>query len=134
MGHMIDPKNLFSYLPIKQIAEICGVDITTARRWKRGAICPPQHVLDYLHAKATGNLGFIDPAWRGWVLRNGHLVSPEGWEMSMSDVLASRLHEAQLAAWRLEVAKMRAELAAAQVKQLDEQPRPEDWDLEILAG
>lgn len=134
MGRMIDPKSMFSYISIKQIVEICGVDVTTARRWKRGAICPPQHVVNYLHAKYTGDLGFIDPAWRGWVLRDGHLISPEDWQMSMSDVLASRLHEAQLAAWRHEVAKMRIELAAAQMAQMDEQPAPDEWDLSILSA
>ena len=125
---MLDPKEVLFGLSVKYIAEACYVDLTTARRWKRGAICPPQSALMML----TGDLGFVDPAWRGWVLRRGCLISQEGWEMTMSDVLASRLHEAQLAAWRQEVRKLKAELADAELNRLEEQPRPEDWDLEIV--
>src|SRR5882672_2353045 len=84
--------------PAKDIARICQVDVTTARRWKKGAICPPDFVLPLL----LGDLGFLDPAWRGWLLRRGHLVSPEGWELSMHAVLASHLMAAQIAAYRAE--------------------------------
>jgi hypothetical protein len=28
----------------------------------------------------TGDLGAFDPAFRGWKLREGKLISPEGWE------------------------------------------------------
>jgi hypothetical protein len=131
---MLDPKTVLFAISIKEIVEVCGVDVTTARRWKRGAICPPQHALLYLQAKVNQDLSFLDPAWRGWVLRHGHLISPEGWQMSMSDVLASRLHEAQLAAWRIEVRKLKAELAGAELARLEEQPTVDQWDLEILAG
>jgi hypothetical protein len=127
---MATPENPLFGFSVKEIARVCRVDITTARRWKRGAICPPIGAVALLE----GDLGFLDPAWRGWVLRHGHLISPENWSMSMSDVLASRLHEAQLAAWRAEVSKMRAELANALVNRLEEQPRPEDWELEILVS
>lgn len=134
MPDMLDPKTVFFAIPIKQIVEICGVDITTARRWKRGASCPPQHVLRYVHARWTDDLGFLDSEWRGWKLRRGNLISPEGWEITMSDVLASRLHEAQLAAWRLEVTKMREQLVEAQRQGFEDQPTPEEWDVQILVG
>jgi hypothetical protein len=127
---MLDPKEILYGRPIKEIAALCGVDLTTARRWKRGAICPPQSALAIL----SGDLGFFDPAWRNWKLANGCLYSPEGWEMRMSDVLAARLHEAQLAAWRLEVRKLKAELAEAQSTHLEEQPTPDQWEVQILAG
>lgn len=123
---MLDPKEVFFAIPIKQIAEICQVDMTTARRWKRGAICPPQYVLLYVTAKVNGDLGFLDPAWSGWVLRQGRLWSPESWGIRMSDVLASRLHEAQLASWRHEVQKMKILLANAEAARLEEQPTPEE--------
>jgi hypothetical protein len=131
---MLDPKDVFFGLSINRIVELCGVDVTTARRWKRRAICPPQYVLEFIQAKDQGDLGFLDPAWRGWKLRNGCLWSPESWEIRMSDVLASRLHEAQLAAWREEVRRMKAELAKAQVDRLEEQPTPDSWDVQILVG
>ena len=123
-----------SAIPVRHLVEICHIDITTARRWRRGSNLPPPYVLDFVNAKLTADLSFLDPAWRGWVLRKGHLISPEGWEMSMSDVLASRLHEAQLAAWRLEVRKLKEQLANAELNRLEEQPRPEDWDVQILVG
>lgn len=120
-----------SEIPVKDLVAICHIDITTARRWRRGSNLPPAYILDFVNAKLFGDMGFLDPAWRGWTLRDGHLISPEAWMMSMSDVLASRLHEAQLAAWRLEVAKMRAELANALVNRLEEQPLPDSWDVQI---
>jgi hypothetical protein len=131
---MLDPKEVFFAIPIKQIVEICGVDITTARRWKRGATCPPQHMLRYLSARYYEDLGFLDPDWRGWKLRRGNLISPEGWEMTMGDVLASRLHEAQLACWRLEVSKMRTQLTEAERQGYEDQPTPDCWDVQILVG
>lgn len=131
---MLDPKEVFFGIPIKQIVEICQVDVTTARRWVRGATCPPQHVLLYLHARYYQDLGVIDPDWRGWKLRHGCLISPEGWQMTMGDVLASRLHEAQLAAWRLEVGNLRAQLLEAQRQGYEDQPLPTEWDVQILVG
>jgi hypothetical protein len=123
-----------STIPINRLVEICQIDITTARRWRRGSNLPPAYVLEFVNAKLQGDLGFLDSAWRGWILRHGHLISPEGWVMSMGDVLAARLHEAQLAAWRHEVAKLRAELANALVNRLEEQPTPDEWDVHISYG
>jgi len=118
-------ENLFQ-IPISVLVRICEVDITTARRWRRGSNLPPPYVLGYVNAKTQGDMGFLDPAWGGWLLRQGHLWSPEGWRISMSDVLACRLHEAQLAAWRHEVQKMKILLANAEAARLDEQPTPEE--------
>ena len=127
---MLDPKEVLYGLPINEIARLANVDLTTARRWKRGATCPPQSALSLL----TGDLGYFDPAWQGWKLRNGSLWSPEGWGIRMSDVLASRLHEAQLAAWRVEVRVLRARVAELEMTNLDEQPTPDQWDIQILTG
>lgn len=119
---MLDPKDVLFGIPVKEIARICQVDITTARRWKRGAICPPQSALSLLAA----DLGFFDPEWRGWKLRRGCLYSPEGWEIRMSDVLASRLHEAQLREWRLQVQIMKAKVAELERGGYEDQPNPDD--------
>jgi len=48
----------------------------------------------------SGNLGCLDPAWRGWVLRAGKLISPEGWEATPQDVLSLPSLRAQLAMYR----------------------------------
>ena len=127
---MLDPKDILYRWNINEIATFCQVDMTTARRWKRGAICPPYTALCLL----SRDLGIFDPAWCGWLLKDGSLWSPEGWEIRRGDVLASRLHEAQLAAWRHEVQKMKILLANAEAARLEEQPRPEDWDIQILVG
>lgn len=128
---MLDPKEALFGLSAKHIAHICGVDLTTARRWKRGAICPPQSALALL----TGDLGFLDPAWAGWTIREGLLVSPENWRLTMGDVLASRLHEAQLAAWRREVSMMKARVLELETKGYGEdQPTPDSWDVQIING
>jgi Phage protein len=60
-------------------------------------------------------LSFPDPAWRGWLLRDGRLVSPEGWEVTTGDVLSLPLLRAQIATYQ---AKERRILA------MDAQPEP----------
>jgi hypothetical protein len=127
---MLDPKDTLSGFPAKEIARICDVDLTTARRWKRGAICPPQSALMMI----CGDLGFVDPAWRGWVLRRGHLISPEGWEISMHAVLATQLQQAQIAAYQSENRALKAQIAHMDMTSLDEQPTPDSWDVQILTG
>jgi len=53
----------------------------------------------------------------------------------MSDVLASRLHEAQLAAWRIEVRKLKEQLANAELNRLEEQPTPDELgEIQIRVG
>lgn len=117
--------------PAKDIARICQVDLTTARRWKKGAICPPLGAL----ARLTGDLGFLDPAWKGWRLVRGTLVSPEQWEITMHDVLATPLMRSQIALYQSENRALKQDLADALANRLEEQPRPEDWDtLEILVS
>lgn len=127
---MLDPKEVLFGLSIKKIVDTCHVDETTARRWKRGAICPPQSALAIL----TGDLGFLDPAWTGWNLIRGHLVSREGWEISMHDVLAMKLMAAQIDAYQREVRKLRYELAEAERGGYEDQPDPSEWPADILTG
>jgi len=91
------PPELYG-IPIKEIARICQVDIATARRWKRGASCPPKSALFLL----AGDLGFFDPLWSGWIIRAGELVSPEGWQITRNDVLAVPLMRSQIAIYQSE--------------------------------
>lgn len=128
---MLDPKEVLFGLSAKHIAALTGVDLTTARRWKRGAICPPQSALALL----TGDLGFLDPIWAGWVIRRGCLISPESWEIRMQDVLASRLHEAQLAAYQAAIRRYKARIEELETGGYSEdQPTPESWDVQILSA
>ena len=48
----------------------------------------------------AGDLGCFDPAWRGWILRTGKLVSREGWEVTPGDVLSLPLMRAQIAGYQ----------------------------------
>jgi uncharacterized protein DUF3653 len=62
-----------------------------------------------------GDLGCFDPEWRGWLLRRGRLISPEGWEVTTGDVLSLPLLRAQIATYQ---AKERQTLG------MDAQPEP----------
>jgi hypothetical protein len=63
----------------------------------------------------SGDLGAFDPAFRGWKLRNGKLISPEGWEATAGDILSIPLLRAQISAYQ---AKQRMTEA------IEEQPLP----------
>jgi hypothetical protein len=93
------------------IARICGVDVATARRWKRGTRRMPESARKILAC----DLGCFAQSWRGWAIRGGKLVSPEGWQLEPGDVLSIPLMRAQISAYQ---AKERSANA------LDEQPLP----------
>ena len=97
-------------IPAETIAALCKVNITTARRWKRGKAMP-----ETARMILAGDLGCFDPAWSGWAFRDGNLVSPEGWEAGPGDVLSIPLMRAQISAYQ---AKQR------EVEALEEQPLP----------
>jgi len=119
---MLDPKDILFGRPINEIARICGVDITTARRWKRGAQRPPDWALCLL----TGDLSFFDPKWRGWRLIRGDLVSPENWIITLGDVLAQRLVAAQIAAYQTENRALKAQVEELKRGGYEDQPRPDE--------
>ena len=56
----------------------------------------------------TGDLGAFDPAFRGWKLRGGKLISPGGWEASAGDVLSIPLLRAQISAYQASLRKTQA--------------------------
>lgn len=122
MGHR---ENHFYGFNISEIARICQVDITTARRWKRGARCPPKSALLLIQA----DLGCFDQVWRGWRLYKGDLISPEGWQISKGDVISSPLLRQQLAAFKTELKRLRE--AAVEVS-IQDQPLPDEWSDSVL--
>jgi hypothetical protein len=66
----------------------------------------------------AGDLGFLDPCWRGWTIRDGRLISPEGWEASVGDVLSLPLLRSQLAIYQAELRKLKAD-------DFEDQPLPD---------
>ena len=104
----------------EDIARRCGVNVATARRWKRGASQMSKAAAMIL----SGDLGIFDPPWRGWVLRRGNLISPEGWQATPGDVLSIQLVQGQLAAYRAENRALRAEIDGIDLASFEEQPLP----------
>lgn len=102
-------------LPADEIARRCRVDVATARRWKRGVRCPPRTALMIL----LEDLGCFDPAWKGWRIRDGQLISPEGWAASPGEILALPLMRAQIISYQRDQRIAKAELDA-----LEAQPEP----------
>ena len=111
------PNGALYGIPAAEIARICGVDVATARRWKRGARRPPLTAVMILSA----DLGVFDPAWRGWVIRHGKLISSEGWYVTPGEVLSVPMMRLQILSYQRDQRIARAELEA-----LDEQPLPQD--------
>ncbi len=69
------------------IAELCGVHITTARRWKRGEE-PTFAALQLIKLFTTGDLVVVDLRWSGWRIKNGTLIAPDGMQFTPGDVQA----------------------------------------------
>lgn len=124
---MLRPEDILYGIPVKEIARICEVDLTTARRWKRGARCPPSSALMLL----SRDLGYLDPRWAGWTIRSGDIVSPEGWRASPGDVLSIQLTQAQLSAYRTENRSLKAALDDAEAATFEEQPMPHQWEIAL---
>jgi transcriptional regulator with XRE-family HTH domain len=82
--------------PAEWLARVAGVDLSTARRWKRAGQVPPRYRL-LLELAAGADLGAINPAWRGWRFDADELVNPEGERIRVNQVRATRM-QAQLAA------------------------------------
>ena len=78
------------------IAGWCGCHVTTARRWKRGEE-PPHAAIQLIELLSTGNLGVINPAWDGWVLKGKDLIAPHGEVFSRGDILSLRFLAQQVA-------------------------------------
>lgn len=89
---MLDPYGL----PAASLAEACGVDVSTARKWKKRGAVPPRYAR--LIALAFGaDLGAITLTWSAWSLRDGRLTSPEGDAYSPGEVRSIGLRLQQLA-------------------------------------
>ena|ERR1043165_4754807 len=107
------PHSALYGLSIKYIATTCGVSLKTAARWKSGTTCPGLCELAMLER----DLGVWDPAWRGWVLRRGKLISPEGLESTPGEVRGIPYMSSVIATYQAEFRRLRDEADG-----LEEQP------------
>lgn len=115
-----DQKSVTYGVSAEEIARICEISFRTACRWKSGTATMPATARMVLAA----DLGCLDPHWSGWLIRQGLLVSPEGWEIKMSDVLSVPILRQRLAAYVTELHRLQN--ADERAKDL-EQPLPEVW-------
>jgi hypothetical protein len=114
-------------LSAKEIARICQVDLATARRWKRGAFCPPYPA----RALLARDLGCFHPLWSGWTINDrGLLISPENWQATPGDVLSIQLTQMQLSTYRSENRVLKQALEGAAVAEFEEQPLPTQWNFQ----
>lgn len=111
------PEELF-LLPLKEIARACQVSEKTVTRWRAGTSCPPKTALMII----ARDLACFSPDWRRWTIRGEELISPEGWRITMGDVLASPLLRSQLAIYQAENRALKAERDSWGIQQ--EQPDP----------
>jgi len=121
-----DQKSVTYGISAEDIALYCGVDYRTACRWKAGHTAMPESSKVVL----AGDLGHFHPDWTGWLIhrRDGTLVSPEGWEITMNDVMATPLLRQQLALYQSENRALKEALAEVE---LEEQPTPDQWEVRI---
>lgn len=96
------------------IASLTGVDLTTARRWKRGRPIP-EPARRLLRILTAGELEIFGREWRGWWLdaKNGVLCSPEQWAFRPSEILSLPFLHGMIASYQSQIRDMDARLAFA---------------------
>lgn len=70
----------------------------------------------------AADLGCFSPEWSGWRLKGQDLISPEGWRIARGQVMIVPLLRQQLAAYEVELKRLRQGSLSTQ-----EQPLPEVW-------
>lgn len=72
----IAPLSMFYGYSAEEIAQWCGVSIKTAELYKSGARKPSRAALRLFSLHRDGRV--LGNDWRGWSVRNGKLVDPDG--------------------------------------------------------
>lgn len=91
----MDSLETLNEINAQELADLTGVHLSTARRWKRTGKCP-RSIARLVRVCHLGELGHIHAAWRGWRLVRGELVSPEDWAFTPGAVRSQRLLERQV--------------------------------------
>jgi uncharacterized protein DUF3653 len=125
----INPQSVTYGIPAEEIARICQVGIRTARRWKSGESAMPKTAEMLL----AGDLGMLDREWRGWKIRKGQLISPEGWMATPGHVRSLQMMGATLGSYRRENASLKAAVKELEAEwdAFEEQPTPSNWEVAI---
>jgi transcriptional regulator with XRE-family HTH domain len=100
----MDARDLLHGLTAARLAELCKVSQTTASRWRRLRRVPEIHSR-LLRILLAGELGSLAPAWSGFTLRDGQLITPEGWTISPGEICAIPFRIQQLRALEIELAQ-----------------------------
>ncbi|MGH7144764.1 MAG: DUF3653 domain-containing protein [Planctomycetota bacterium] len=80
------------------LRERAGVSVVTLRRWKRTGRLPRWAII--LVAILSGELEQVDPAFAGWLIRAGELISPEGWRFTPGEIRSIPFLYGQVRLWR----------------------------------
>lgn len=92
-------------IPAAELAQVCRVDISTARRWKRAGRIPRRH--HHLIALARGhNLWALDATWTGWTFHDGMLWTPENQPVRPGDIRAMPYQEARIAELKRQIERL----------------------------
>jgi len=109
-------------LVAETIAERCGVDVATAKRWKSGKSRIPYAAGVVL----SGDLGGISSAWHGWRLQGDQLISPDDERISLADPVtamraAGKYGYSSIAQF---ITDLQEQLGQKAVQGLEDQPLP----------
>jgi len=121
--HSLDVADCTYGRRVEDIAEVCGVDLSTARRWKAGKARVPAAAAALL----LGDLGAFSDSWRGWRIQGEEIISPDGWRIRRDDALSVPLMHGQIQALRGQIRDLK------EISSLDEQPAPDSWSADLLA-
>jgi len=91
----MDPRDLLHGLTPRELVQLTGTSLASARRWVRSRQIPPlaKRLLELVRER---DLGYVDPAWQGWKLLRKKIVCPDGNEASQGQIRAIRARLAQI--------------------------------------
>lgn len=78
------------------LARALGISERTARRFKASGQMPFAYAVVWA-VLAEGDLGAVDPAFKGWRIERGRIVAPEGYGFRPGELLAIPLRMQQIA-------------------------------------
>lgn len=105
----------------EQAAKAVGVTLKTYKKYERDPTAAPLAVVRLLAILAAGDLGELNPAWKGWNLLQGELVSPENTTFRPGDVRAAGYLNELAKAQRRELLTLRKDAARQEEQQRTDQ-------------